>query len=45
MSKIHNSKKRMPIVLKKEDRENWLSGNEILNFSFPYTVELEAKII
>ena len=45
MSEIHNSKKRMPVVLKKEDRENWLSGAEVLNFAFPYTVELEAKII
>jgi len=45
MSKIHNSKKRMPVVLKIEDRKNWLSGDEVLNFTFPYTVELEAKII
>jgi len=45
MSEIHNSKKRMPVVLKKEDRKNWLSGDEVLNFSFPYTVELEAKIV
>jgi putative SOS response-associated peptidase YedK len=45
MSEIHNSKKRMPVVLKKEDRENWLSGAEVLNFAFPYTVDLEAKII
>ena len=45
MREIHNSKKRMPVVLKKEDRETWLSGAELLNFAFPYTVELEAKII
>jgi len=45
MSEIHNSKKRMPVVLKKEDRKNWLSGAEVLNFAFPYTVELEARII
>jgi len=35
----------MPVVLKKEDRKNWLSGDEVLNFAFPYNVELEAKII
>ncbi|MBK5193425.1 MAG: SOS response-associated peptidase [Flavobacteriaceae bacterium] len=45
MREIHNSKKRMPVVLKKEDRKNWLSGDEVLNFAFLYTVELEAKII
>jgi len=45
MSEIHNSKKRMPVVLKIEDRKNWLSGDEVLNYAFPYTVELEAKII
>jgi len=45
MSEIHNSKKRMPVVLKKEDRKTWLSGDDVLNFAFPYTVELEAKII
>jgi len=45
MREIHNSKKRMPVVLKNEDMKNWLSGDEVLNFAFPYAVELEAKII
>ena len=44
MSEIHNNKKRMPVVLKKEDRNRWLSGAEISDFSFPYEVELRASI-
>lgn len=42
MSQIHNNKKRMPVVLKKEDRDRWLSGVEVSDFSFPYEVELVA---
>ncbi|MGA9325765.1 MAG: SOS response-associated peptidase [Salegentibacter sp.] len=42
MSKIHNNKKRMPVVLRKEDRNNWLSGTEVANFAFPYEVVLKA---
>ena len=45
MREIHNSKKRMPIILKKEDRERWLSGADVLNFAYPYSVELEARTI
>lgn len=43
MSEIHNNKKRMPVVLRKEDRNNWLSGKELSYFAFPYEVELTAK--
>ena len=43
MSRIHNNKKRMPVVLRKEDRNIWLSGGEASNFSFPYEEELEAR--
>lgn len=43
MSEIHNNKKRMPVVLKKEDQKNWLTGKNLNNFAFPYEVELEAK--
>jgi len=32
----------MPVVLKKEYWETWLSGNDVLNFDFPYDVKLEA---
>lgn len=43
MSKIHNNKKRMPVVLKEKDRTQWLNGEEVGNFAFPYDVELEAE--
>lgn len=43
MSKIHNNKKRMPVVLRKEDQSLWLSGRDSAHFSFPYEVELAAK--
>ena len=42
MSRIHNNKKRMPVILKREDRSSWLSGREISAFAFPYEVDLEA---
>lgn len=42
MNEIHNNKKRMPVVLKAEDRETWLSGAGVANFAFPYEVELTA---
>lgn len=42
MSEIHNSKKRMPVVLKKEDRQLWLSGKAVSGFGFPYEVKLKA---
>jgi putative SOS response-associated peptidase YedK len=42
MSKIHNNKKRMPVVLKKEDRQHWLEGKDVESFAFPYEVELTA---
>ncbi|NJW52464.1 SOS response-associated peptidase [Salinimicrobium oceani] len=45
MSRIHNIKKRMPVVLKKEDRNNWLSGMEVSTFAFPYEVTLAATAV
>lgn len=45
MSEIHNKQKRMPIVLRKKDRDNWLSKKEISNFALPYEVDLEAQKI
>lgn len=43
MSEIHNNKKRMPVVLKKEDHSLWLSGKDVSHFAFPYEVELNAS--
>lgn len=45
MRKIHNNKKRMPVVLRKEDHELWLSERELSKFAFPYEVGLEAQQI
>lgn len=43
MAEIHNHKKRMPIILKPEDEEKWLSHEPINQFAFPYEVNLVAK--
>lgn len=42
MSRIHNHKQRMPVVLKKEDHQHWLSGMEVGKFALPYEVPLRA---
>lgn len=43
MAEIHNIKKRMPIILKKEDENKWLNHNPINDFEFPYEVNLVAN--
>lgn len=43
MSRIHNIKKRMPIILKPEDEKKWLEHYPINNFAFPYEVYLIEK--
>ncbi|SDL71834.1 Putative SOS response-associated peptidase YedK [Salinimicrobium catena] len=45
MSEIHNNKKRMPVILHKQDQAKWISGTEISRFSFPYEVPLKATKI
>jgi putative SOS response-associated peptidase YedK len=45
MSEIHNTKKRMPIILKPEDENKWLNHNPIEEFAFPYQVNLVARNI
>ena len=42
MGEIHNNKKRMPVVLKKEDHSLWLSGKDVSHFAFPYEISLNA---
>lgn len=44
MSVIHNSKKRMPVIIRKEDEQDWINGRDISEFSFPYQVNLVANI-
>lgn len=43
MSSIHNNKRRMPVILKKEDHPRWLAESKINQFAFPYEVGLRAK--
>ena len=45
MAEIHNNKKRMPIILKKNDRNRWLTGENLEEFQFPYSINLEAEPI
>lgn len=46
MSEIHNNKKRMPIVLDKPARENWLKDKNYKGFIYPtYDPKLEAILI
>lgn len=42
MAEIHNTKKRMPVILKKEDEAKWLAHAPVSNFAFPYQVYLIA---
>jgi putative SOS response-associated peptidase YedK len=45
MAKIHNSKKRMPVILKKEDEQSWLnSRTPIDSFRHSHESELIAKV-
>jgi putative SOS response-associated peptidase YedK len=43
MAEIHNIKKRMPVILKREDESQWLQGESIAQFAFPYSVGLVAN--
>ncbi len=43
MAEIHNTTKRMPIILKPEDENKWLNHNPIDEFAFPYQVNLGAR--
>src|SRR5690606_3495388 len=45
MEEIHNNKKRMSIIPKKENRHEWLKGGPLETFHFPYEVELIAKAV
>jgi len=44
MCEIHNSKKRMPVVLTKENEYDWLNGHTVHDFAHP-EVELVAQAI
>lgn len=40
MSKIHNTKHRMPVILKNEDEQKWLQGKDYKNFALPFNRKL-----
>ena len=42
MSRIHNTKKRMPVLLSKNNENNWLSGDAIENFK---NVNIDLKAV
>lgn len=43
MQFVHNHKKRMPVMLNKEDENSWLdSSKKIQDFAFPYSANLIA---
>ena len=43
LAAIHNSKKRMPVVLQREDESKWLQHEPIEHFAYPYNVDLIAS--
>jgi putative SOS response-associated peptidase YedK len=44
MAEIHNTKKRMPVILTPENEKLWLSGNDVMQFAMP-DINLEATTI
>ena len=42
MGRIHNRKKRMPVVLNRQDQPLWLQHSHISKFAFPYEADLKA---
>lgn len=42
MNEIHNTKKRMPIILKNEHHNLWLQGDDYKQFAYPYESNLVA---
>jgi putative SOS response-associated peptidase YedK len=45
MSEIHNTKQRMPVILKKEDEQHWLQGENYEGFKYPYSCNLVATAL
>lgn len=43
MSKIHNTKQRMPVILERSDEQSWLEGENFKKFAFPYSCDLIAS--
>jgi len=45
MSEIHNTNKRMPVILKQEDEPRWLEHCDVEEFAYPYNVQLLATAL
>lgn len=45
MAKIHNTKKRMPVVLNSEHHNLWLQGEDYSTFVYPYQAKLKADLV
>lgn len=45
MAEIHNTKKRMPVILKQGDEKSWLDGCDYHQFAFPYEIDLKGQLI
>jgi len=45
MAEIHNTKKRMPIILKPEDEADWLRAKNVNEFRYPYCTNLQAQAL
>lgn len=45
MQYIHNTKKRMPLILKVADEEKWLAGDAITHYAFPYSAQLVGFVV
>jgi len=43
MSEIHNTNKRMPVILSPKDENYWLEGADYKEFALPYSVDLIAR--
>ena len=45
MSKIHNTKQRMPVILAEKNEADWLNGADYQLFAFPYQVTLQNLML
>lgn len=45
MCEIHNTKQRMPVILREDDEDAWLNGLDYHKFKFPYSTDLVATPI
>lgn len=42
MAEIHNTKKRMPVILTPDNESLWLNGNDVMQFALPQ-IDLKAR--